>query len=131
MSILGCTLFSKITDAQKDFVNFGLNDFYHIKDWTVEDHVQKQESDLCWLNSEVQKVMEEPDRKIIILSHYSPTDDACAIDPEHKSSNTSSGFMTDLSQETCFSLERVAVWAFGHTHCNCDFEHETDLTGFG
>lgn len=37
VSILGCTLFSKITDAQKDFVNFGLDDFYHIKNWTVED----------------------------------------------------------------------------------------------
>lgn len=128
VSILGCTLFSKITDAQKDFVNFGLNDFYHIEDWTVEDHVKKHESDLRWLNSEVQRVMEEPDRKIVILSHYSPTDDARTIDPKHRSSNISSGFMTELSQEICFSSERVAVWAFGHTHFNCDFEHETYQT---
>jgi predicted phosphodiesterase len=130
VSILGCTLFSNIADAQKDFVNFGLNDFYHTENWTVEDHVQKHKSELCWLNSEVQKLMEGSDRKIIIMSHYSPTDDAYTIDPKHKSSNMSSGFMTDLSQEICFSSERVAVWAFGHTHFNCDFEHEIHQTRF-
>ena len=125
VSILGCTLFSNITTAQKDFVSFGLNDFYHIENWTVEEHVQKHESELRWLNTEVQKIMEESDRSIVIMSHYSPTDDARAIDSKHKSSNISSGFMTDLSQEICFSSERVVVWAFGHTHFNCDFEHDT------
>jgi predicted phosphodiesterase len=130
VSILGCTLFSNITAAQKDFVNFGLNDFYHIENWTVEEHVQKHESELSWLNAEIQKLMEGSDHKIIVMSHYSPTDDARAIDPRHQSSTISSGFMTDLSQEICFSSERVAVWAFGHTHFNCDFEHETHLTRF-
>jgi len=128
VSILGCTLFSKITAAQKDYVNFGLNDFYHIENWTVEEHVQKHESELRWLNDETQKLMEGSDRRIIIMSHYSPTDDARAIDLKHKSSTISSGFMTDLSQEICFSSERVAIWAFGHTHFNCDFKHETHQT---
>ncbi|KAF2760783.1 ser/Thr protein phosphatase superfamily [Pseudovirgaria hyperparasitica] len=132
VSILGCTLFSNITAAQKDYVSFGLNDFYHIADWTVETHVQRHESELRWLNAETQRIMGEPgrDRKIIIMTHYSPTVDARAIDPKHKSSNISSGFMTDLSSEACFSSERVAVWAFGHTHFNCDFEHEAHHTRF-
>lgn len=90
--------------------------------------MQKHKSEFRWLNSEVQKLMEGSDRKIIIMSHYSPTDDAYTIDPKHKSSNMSSGFMNDLSQEICFSSERVAVWAFVHTHFNCDFEHETHQT---
>ncbi|KAF3000106.1 hypothetical protein E8E13_003651 [Curvularia kusanoi] len=59
VTILGCTLFSKITDVQKDYVIFGLNDFYHIEDWTVEEHVQNHEDDLKWLNTEVQKLEEE------------------------------------------------------------------------
>jgi predicted phosphodiesterase len=130
VSILGCTLFSNITAAQKDFVNFGLNDFYHIENWTVEEHVQKHESELRWLNVEIQKLMEGSDHKIIIMSHYSPTDDDRAIDPKHQTSTISSGFMTDLSEEICFSSERVAVWAFGHTHFNCDFEHKAHLTRF-
>jgi predicted phosphodiesterase len=128
VSILGCSLFSKITAAQRDSVSFGLNDLYHIENWTVDEHVQKHESELHWLNAEVQKLGEEPDRKIIIMSHYSPTVDHRSVNPKHKSSTISSGFMTDLSQEICFSSERVTVWAFGHTHFNCDFENEAHQT---
>jgi hypothetical protein len=94
----------------------------------VEEHVQKHESDLRWLNDKVQKIVEGSDRRIIIMSHYSPTNDARAIDPKHKSSNISSGFMTDLSKEICFSSERVGVWVFGHTHFNCDFKHKSHQT---
>lgn len=121
ISVLGCTLFSNVTATQKDFVSFELNNFCHIEGWIVEEHVQKHESDIRWLNVEIQKLMEEADRKIIIMSHYIPTDDARAIDPRRNSSTISSGFLTDLSYKICFSSERVAVWAFGHSHFNCDF----------
>ncbi|KAF1831775.1 hypothetical protein BDW02DRAFT_571676 [Decorospora gaudefroyi] len=125
VSILGCTLFSNVTAPQKDHVSFGLNDFYHIENWTVETHVQQHDSELRWLNAEVEKLMQDSDRrKIIIVSHYSPTEDARAIDPKYQSSTLTSGFMTDLSHEICFSSECVAMWAFGHTHFNCDFEHD-------
>ena len=131
VSILGCTLFSNITAAQKDFVSFGLNDFYHIENWSVEEHVQRHESELRWLNAEVQRLMEEePDRKIVIMSHYSPTIDARSINPKHGSSNISSGFMTDLSGEICCSSELVAMWAFGHTHFNCDFKNGSGRVRF-
>lgn len=44
----------------------------------------------------------------------------------HKDSNISSGFMTDLSGERCWQRDNVKLWAFGHTHFNCDFiETET------
>ncbi|OSS49646.1 hypothetical protein B5807_05907 [Epicoccum nigrum] len=110
VSILGCTLFLNITAAQKDFVSFGLNDFYHIENWTVEEHVQKHESELRWLKAEVQRLTkEEPDHKIIIMSHYSPTVDIRSINPKHSNSNISSGFMTDLSDETCLSSAHIAV----------------------
>ena len=94
----------------------------------MEEHIQKHGSELRWLNAEIQKLMEGSNRRIIIMSHYSPTDDARAIDPKHKSSTISSGFMTDLSPEICFSSARVAVWAFGHTHFNCDFEYGSHQT---
>ncbi|KAH9216694.1 hypothetical protein DL95DRAFT_387456 [Leptodontidium sp. 2 PMI_412] len=38
ITILGCTLFSNVIPSQTDYVSFGLNDFYHIEDWTVEKH---------------------------------------------------------------------------------------------
>jgi hypothetical protein len=129
VTVLGCTLFSTITDEQKDHVSFGLNDFYHIEDWTVEEHIQQHESDLRWLNSEVEKIMaEEPQRQVIILTHYSPTHDNRSIYPKHAKSNISSVFMSDLSQEICFSSNRLRLWAFGHTHFNCDFKDEATQT---
>lgn len=125
VTILGCTLFSSITPAQKDFVSSGLMDFYNIENWTVEQHVQQHESDLNYLSQEVQKLTREPERKIIVMAHHSSTQDPRSIDPKHRSSNISSGFMTDLSHLPCFTAKRVEVWAFGHTHFNCDFVDET------
>lgn len=30
--------------------------------------------------------------------------------------------MTDLTNEQCWNSEAVILWAFGHTHFNCDFK---------
>ncbi|KAH7406376.1 ser/Thr protein phosphatase superfamily [Phaeosphaeria sp. MPI-PUGE-AT-0046c] len=128
ITILGCTLFSNITTAQMDSVSYGLMEFYNIENWTVEQHVQHHQSDLNWLNAEVQKLTREHDRKIIIMTHHSPTHDARSIDSRHRRSNISSGFMTDLSDQPCFTSERVEVWALGHTHFNCDFVDEAHKT---
>ncbi|GAB7357722.1 hypothetical protein MBLNU459_g0384t1 [Dothideomycetes sp. NU459] len=125
VTILGCTLFSRVLAEQSDYVSFGLNDFYEIKDWTVEQHSDAHAADLAWLNDQVQAIAEtEPDRKIFILTHHSPTSDPRSIDPNHTSSKISSGFMTDLSAEICFKSPAVKAWAFGHTHFNCDFIDE-------
>lgn len=128
ITILGCTLFSRIRPEQSDHVSFGLNDFHRIKDWTVEQHTDAHTADLAWLNERVSTIAEtEPERRIVILTHYSPTLDFRSVDPAHTSSRISSGFMTDLSEEGCCKNAAITAWAFGHTHYNCDFS--TDLTG--
>ena len=33
--------------------------------------------------------------------------------------------VTDLRNEECWSNSKVKMWAFGHTHYNCEFEDET------
>lgn len=125
-TILGCTLFSCITEEQMESVNFGLNDFYHIRDWSIEAHQKAHVADLSWLNREIDWISRlEPDRKVIILTHYCPSTHAEVVDPKHSESKLSSGFMTDLSNEPCWQREIVTLWAFGHTHFNCDFR---DLT---
>jgi hypothetical protein len=122
ITVLGCTLFSNVLPSQTESISFGLNDFYHIEDWTVEEHNEANIADLGWLNAQVKSIAEtEPDRKIIILTHYSPTTSPEAIDPAHSQSKISSGFSTDLSGEICWTSRNVKVWAFGHTHFNCDF----------
>lgn len=125
VTILGCTLFSKVLPEQHDHVSFGMNDFYYIKDWTVEEHCDSHERDLAWLNDQVSAISSaESDRKIVILTHYSPTIDHRGIDPSHRKDNISSGFSTDLTKQACWHNESVKLWAFGHTHFNCDFHQD-------
>ena len=127
VTILGCILYSKVTAAQEERVSFGLNDFYHIEDWTVAQHCVAHESDLRWLNDHVSVISKtEPQRKIVIFTHHCPVAaDIRSIDPARpESSPLSSGFSTDLSGELCWMNPQVKVWAFGHTHYNCDFVDE-------
>ncbi|KAA8641638.1 hypothetical protein EYZ11_006827 [Aspergillus tanneri] len=122
LTILGCTLFSRIVNEQAESVSFGLNDFYHISDWSIKAHQEAHIADLAWLNGEISSISRlEPDRRVIVLTHYSPSTHENAVDPKHGNSNISSGFMTDLSSEDCWRHEIVKLWAFGHTHFNCDF----------
>lgn len=127
VTILGCTLFSHVAEEQRESVDFGLNDFYHIRDWTLEAHQRAHAADVDWLNEEIDSIVQsEPGRKVIVLTHYCPLMHPDVIDPKHKDSNISSGFMTDLSGERCWQRDNVKLWAFGHTHFNCDFtETET------
>jgi hypothetical protein len=107
--------------SEEEYVSFGLNDFYHIEDWTTKTHNAAHASDLKWLNSIAETITaREPRRKIIILKHHSPTLDLRSRDPAHTGSKLLSGFALDLSGEECWKSENAKVWAFGHTHWNCD-----------
>jgi len=123
VTILGCTLFSRVPFKSSQDVGFGLNDFYHIRDWSVEAHDNEHKDDLAWLNERV-KELEGKGRKIAILTHYSPTMAGKAVNPRHKDSKVAAGFATDLREEPCWKSEDVKLWAFGHTHYNCDFTDE-------
>jgi hypothetical protein len=88
----------------------------------VEQHGQAHNADLEWLNTQVKSVSElEPRRKIIILTHHSPTVSSMATNSANAGSQISSGFCSDLSKEICWTSLNVRIWAFGHTHFNCDF----------
>jgi hypothetical protein len=122
LTVLGCTLFSGTSPSQKESVSLDFSDFSCIEDWTIEDHNQAFLADLAWLNAQVRSIADiEPQRIIIILTHHCPTTSSEAINPAHSKSWVSSGFSTDLSGEFCWTSRNVKVWAFGHTHFNCDF----------
>lgn len=130
VTILGCTLYSQVTKAQEDHVSLGLNDFYHIQDWTVEDHCAAHQSDLEWLNHQVSEIVRsDPHRKIVVFTHHSPVaGDSRAVDPAHANSPISSAFATDLTGSPCWTAAQVCLWMFGHTHYNCDFVEEGSRT---
>lgn len=118
--VLGCTLFSRVPSEAAEAVSFGVNDFYHTAGWDVEQHNEAFERDLAWLNAEV-AALEDAGRAVVVLTHYSPTIDERTADPRHRTSVIGSGFATDLSTAACWRSRDVKLWAFGHTHFNCDF----------
>ncbi len=126
VAILGCSLFSSIPPESQMAVSFGLNDFYLTSDWDVGMHNQAHKRDLSWLNAQVTD-LEQSDLKIMIFSHWSPSVDVRAIKPRNFGSPIRSAFSTDLSDEACFKSDKVKVWAFGHTHYNCDFTVDRDV----
>ncbi|KAF2717890.1 hypothetical protein K431DRAFT_333578 [Polychaeton citri CBS 116435] len=124
VTVLGCTLCSKVGPTKDDMnhVSFGLNDFYDIKGWTVEQHNRAHVTDVKWLNAQVKAISEdEPRRKVVILTHHSPTRDSRSMDPAHAQSAIISGFSIDPSRQPCWRRPSVKAWAFGHTNFNCDF----------
>ncbi|KAL9098449.1 MAG: hypothetical protein Q9163_005893 [Psora crenata] len=123
--ILGCSLFSFVPPESQMAVSFGLNDFFQTSDWDVGMHNEAHKRDLAWLNAQVED-LEQSDVKIMIFSHWSPSVDVRATEPRHAGSPIKSAFSTQLSDEACFKSDKVKVWAFGHTHYNCDFMVERE-----
>ncbi|KAH6886366.1 Metallo-dependent phosphatase-like protein [Thelonectria olida] len=118
--ILGCSLFSFVPSERQNDVSMGLNDFYQTDEWTVIKHNEAHQRDLAWLNDQVAE-LENSDVSVMIFTHWSPSIDSRAIDPRHLGSSITSAFSTDTSKEICFRSDKVKLWAFGHTHYNCDF----------
>lgn len=121
-TILGCTLFSKILPEEASAVSARMGDFRYIKDWDVRRHNESHSTDLAWLNEQVRSISHaEPWRNIVIFTHHSPTLSERASTPKNRGSGITSGFCTDLRGEHCWDSDSVSLWAFGHTHFNCDF----------
>lgn len=121
-TILGCTLFSNILHEEAEAVSERMGDFHHIQNWDVARHNEAHKSDLLWLNEQVRQIStSEPSRSIIIFTHFSPTLVEQANNPRHRGGGITSGFVTDLRGEQCWESSSVSLWAFGHTHYNCDF----------
>ncbi|KAG8159763.1 hypothetical protein KVR01_010400 [Diaporthe batatas] len=119
LTILGCTLFSDVPAASRDDIGLGLNDFFRIGGWTVEQHVEAHRRDAAWLDGRVAAIAREhPGRRVAVLTHHSPTVDARAVSPRHAASKLQPGFATDLRGRGCWGAGNVVFWAFGHTHYN-------------
>ena len=125
ITVLGCTLFSHIMPEQRETVSRFVSDFSSIDGWTMDTHCAAHEADLAWLNGQVtQIVQDEPHRSIVIFTHHSPTTLEAANNPGHlkDSAQVRSAFTTDVSDQVCWASTQVRLWAFGHTHFNCDIQ---------
>ena len=122
-TVLGCTLYSYVPEKHLGLVGDRMIEFRETPGWTVEQHVAAHKSDVAWLDAEVERIEKtDPLRSIIIMSHHCPTKDSRARNVHFPDSPMSFGFATDLSEHRCWTSPQVSIWAWGHTHWNCDFE---------
>ncbi|KDQ50913.1 hypothetical protein JAAARDRAFT_41697 [Jaapia argillacea MUCL 33604] len=121
LTILGCTLHSRLYHDQLEVILQRLNDFKLVKKWSPDLYSAAHAEDLAWLNLTCAQIAkDEPERRVVVLTHHAPTiKGTCA--PMYEGSNVSSAFATELTSEPCWKSKNVFLWAFGHTHFCCDF----------
>ena len=119
VTILGCTLWSRVPDEAKGIVSSKVNDFRKIQDWTVDCHNNAHTADVEWLRAELANM--EPGRSVLVVTHHAPLVLGTSR-PEHLKNPWTCAFATDvLSGET--TLGSVKHWVYGHTHYSADFEN--------
>jgi hypothetical protein len=126
VTVLGCTLFSRISNEQRESVALCCSDFSEIEDWTVDARNSAHQSDVGWLDSQVENIARhEAHRKIVVFTHHSPTMLEAANDPRQLQdvAQVQLAFVTDLSDQVCWTSTNFRLWAFGHAHFNWDFEY--------
>jgi hypothetical protein len=84
VTVLSCTLFSKVPPQQEYAVKTRMADFKNIARWTFDDHNEAHQADMDWLNTQVKDIAaKEPRWKIVIFTHHSPCQDDRAVKPIH------------------------------------------------
>ncbi|KAJ0416775.1 hypothetical protein BJY00DRAFT_290835 [Aspergillus carlsbadensis] len=125
VTILGCTLWSRVSNEARDIVRSKIQDFKKIHDWTVDDHNESHEADLTWLLSELESIQsknrkENKNRSVLVVTHHAPsTKDTSS--PQHANSPWSSAFGTDILSQIPKS-SGVKARVFGHTHYTTNFK---------
>lgn len=124
LTILGCTLWSRIDPAREHDVQRGLNDFHQIDGLTPALYASLHERDRLWLERSLAAIArDEPHRRVVVMTHHAPTEEGTS-DPRYADSAIRSAFSTELVGGPCWRTPTLKVWAFGHTHWPCDFERE-------
>ncbi|KAJ6035792.1 calcineurin-like phosphoesterase [Penicillium herquei] len=126
LTILGCTLWSKIPAEVADIVQYKISDFQKIKGWSVDDHNANHDSDLAWLLSEIRLIREQNEktedksqkRSILVATHHAPLMRKTSS-PQHAHNPWTVAFGTDILPQI---PDRIKTWVFGHTHFTTDFK---------
>lgn len=126
---LGCTLWSAFdlhgadkVDAYMEIARRGINDYWmiqarggvHLK---PHDTLKLHQQAVRWLETELAKPF---DGKTVVITHFAPH--RGCVEPKYEGSDLSPYFVSDLSW--LMKKYQIAVWCYGHTHGNADFEAE-------
>lgn len=127
VTILGCTLWSKVPDEARDIVRSKIKDYKNIQDWTVDHHNASHEVDLAWLLSGIESIQHQNEiqstkRSILVVTHHAPSLQETSS-PQYANSPWSSAFGTEILPQISES-SGVKTWIFGHTHYTTEFENQ-------
>lgn len=71
---------------------------------------------VVWLNQEIEYISRsEPDRKVVVFTHFCSSTHDMVVGPRHRNSKISSAFMTDLSSEPCWEkwgCQILGFWSY-------------------
>ncbi|KAK2855609.1 hypothetical protein FQN49_005019 [Arthroderma sp. PD_2] len=132
VTLLGCTLHSRIPPESEELVGQKIDDFRCILNWTVADHNAEHTKDTKWLMDEIKLIKGKgpfTNQRIMVISHHAPlTKWTCK--PSEENSPLISASATDLltgEERLCFCLG-VQRWIFGHTQYTTELDFGTRLT---
>ena len=134
LTIVGCTLWNRITEESRGAVTLRVNDYNKIQGWSVEKCNELHEEEVKWLREQIAALREEAThtsapgsdglssrrkRRVLVVTHHAPVVQGTSK-PEHLSNPWAPAFATDLLTQKK-DWEGVSSWVFGHTHFTTDF----------
>ncbi|KAF3394238.1 Uncharacterized protein F1880_005535 [Penicillium rolfsii] len=125
ITILGCTLWSKIPDESKEIVRLKIQDFKNIQDWTIDKHNASHDADRTWLLDKIKSITiknktQNQKRDILVVTHHAPSLKNTSS-PQYANSPWSCAFGTGILPQIEDSSS-VKAWVFGHTHYSTEFQ---------
>jgi predicted phosphodiesterase len=127
--VLGCTMWTdfRLHDEQEEAMSFAalhMNDYRAIRRVTSffrpENALARHERSRLWLRSNLARLrLEEPDAKIIAVTHHAPHEGALG----HRIGRIAPSYASHLLPE--FTASPPDVWVHGHTH----YRHDSVLDG--
>jgi predicted phosphodiesterase len=122
VTVLGCTLWSRIEEGAKEVVKMRVRDFQKIEGWCVDEHNKAFEAESEWLAGQIAEVRGGKERNVLVGTHHAPCLEGTAR-PEQVENAWSSAFATDLlAEDDREQWDSVKFWVFGHTHLSTSFE---------
>ncbi|KAM5343117.1 hypothetical protein ACJ41O_014083 [Fusarium nematophilum] len=114
LTILGCTLWSRIPECAYRVVESKVKDFRNIPGWSVEKHNKLHAEEKAWLREQVLGVAAEGGREVLVATHHAPAVEGTSR-PQHEGNPWTCAFASDVLDEEG-RWDGVRVWVFGHTH---------------
>ena len=111
--IIGSTLWTYIEKDDPARKN-PINDYYQIKDFTIENSNSLHKEGREFLSQSLSKVISE-DKKCIVITHHIPSHSL--IDPIYKGGEINSYFASNCDDLIKYP---ILLWVYGHTHIKAD-----------